>query len=368
MVDDLYPAEHASLELLRMTCEETQVILLDEVSAAFDDHEISLFHALASRLAAEGRSLLFVSHRLDEIQSLSDRIVVMREGVVRRILIPRETRKEEVVSHIFDASFDIRDRPDPAPVGVLPVAMKLQGAGAGELLHDIDLEVFRGEVLGITGSRRSGISDLAELLGGRLPVSVGTMEVDGNTARLAGDGDAKAQGIAYVPEADLDRDVDDDAELKNALRKAGGNGGSGSFAEESGELQRVIRLIQRLGIRTKSMHQLVGTLSGGDRNKVALARVLAKDAQIFILNQPTRGIDVRSKADLYGLIDQMCAQGSAVVLVSSDLSELMGYCQRIAVMRQGELVDVYRNEDVTEDSIMLAALGWDRFDSEADAS
>lgn len=363
LIGSLVPAELATVELLRLACEETQVILLDEVSASFDDHEISLFHALAQRLAHDGRAVMHVSHRIDEVQALSDRVAVLRDGRLHSVLTPRTTTRAALIDEMFGETFAIQRRPVTA--GGSDELMRLDSVSQGERLTDVTLSIRAGEVLGVTGLRRSGISELAELLAGDRTPSGGSVSLRGEGVTIGSEGAALEQGIAYIPERDADRDLNEDDSVTRSLVGDVGNQGL-SFVGETKRLREVIATVQRFGIRTSGIHGEVGSLSGGDQQKVALARTLSRTAQVFVLNQPTRGIDERARQDVYALIDEVCALGSAVVLVSSDMSELVSRCHRVAIMREGELVDVYANEDLTEDTIMVLALGHNWFADEND--
>lgn len=312
LVGALVPAELATVELLRLACEETQVILLDEVSASFDDHEISLFHALAQRLAQDGRAIMHVSHRIDEVQALSDRVAVLREGRLHSIVIPRTTTRAALIDEMFGETFAIQRRPVTA--GGSDELMLLDAVSQGERLRDVTLSIRAGEVLGVTGLRRSGISELAELLAGDRTPTVGKVVLRGEEVTIGSEGDALEQGIAYIPERDADRDLNEHDSVTKSLVGDVGNQGL-SFIGETKRLREVIDTVQRFGIRTSGIHGEVGSLSGGDQQKVALARTLSRTAQVFVLNQRTRGIDERARQDVYALIDEVCALGSAVVLV-----------------------------------------------------
>lgn len=354
-VSELHRAEQASVELLRLSGEETHLILLDEVSATFNDHEIALFHALAQRFAAEGRAVVHISHRLDEIHALSDRILVMRKGRISAELSPRETKRRQLVATIFDRDIQERRRPRPAE-GAGEEILHLEGVRSGRGVTDVTLGVRRGEVLGITGMRRSGISDLVALLIGADEVVEGEMTLDGQPARFHGADDAMQAGIGYLSDVDEELGFAPETRIADAMAENEDRPGL-TFAEESKRLRRVIETVQRYGIHTTDIHQEMGSLSGGDQQKVALAKWMTSECRILVLNHPTRGIDAAGRQDIYDYIDELCAAGRSVVLISSDLSELVGHSHRIAVMREKRLLDVYTNEDVTEDTIMMLALG-----------
>lgn len=357
-ISELHRAEQASVELLRLSGEETHLILLDEVSATFNDHEIALFHALAQRFAAEGRAVVHISHRLDEIHALSDRILVMRKGKISAELSPRDTKRRQLVAKIFDRDITERRRPRPSEATGEEV-LRLDGVRSTRGISDVTMGVRRGEVLGITGMRRSGISDLAALLIGADEVAEGEMTLDGNPIRFHNADDAMEAGIGYLSDVDDELGFAPETRIADAMAdSAKPQSPAGlTFAEESVRLRRVIDAVQRYGIHTTDIHQEMGSLSGGDQQKVALARWMNSECRILVLNHPTRGIDAAGRQDIYDYVDELCSGGRSVVLISSDLSELVGHCHRIAVMREKRLLDVYSNDDLTEDTIMMLALG-----------
>lgn len=359
LLSELSPAEHASVELLRMACEETQLILLDEVTARFDDHEISLFHALAQELTTSGRSIVHVSHRLDEIISLADRIVVLREGRIHNQLVPRDTDQSEVFTQIFNETRRSQHRPADPDLGEERISLK--DVCLKNRAEDITFSVRAGEIFGITGLRRSGINEVASILTGMLKFDSGEMRVNGEPVRFESADDAFAHRIAYIPERNVDRDIDADDSIGEVLG-TDTDIEDESFSEEVQRLQEVLAKIRSYGIRTSSLRRKVGELSHGDLQKTAVAKTLSQSADSFVLHQPTRGVDARAKQDIYDLLRELAESGCAVVLVSSDMTELITQCNRVAILRDKHLIDVFSNEELTEDTIMMLALGYDWFD------
>ncbi|WP_083274357.1 ATP-binding cassette domain-containing protein [Brevibacterium sp. HMSC24B04] len=358
-LNDLVPAELATVEILRLACEETMVILLDEVSASFNDHEISLFHALASRLARQGRSVIHISHRIDELQSLSDRIAVIRDGAMHRMLVPRETKRAALIEEIFGEPVARQHRPKEPKTGA--ELMRLDGVTRAGSLAPTSLSIYTGEVVGITGLRCSGVTELATIIGGAARPDSGTLTFNGIQHEFADVDEALGAGIVNIAEDDEDA-LPEQATLTSSVI---GDEASPeqSFASEARRLGEVIRLVKTLGVKTSSIHDRIGELSGGDQQKIKLASALRKPGVLFVLNQPTKGVDERSRQQIYELIDQLTEAGSGVVLISSDMTELTSRCHRIAIMREGSLVDVYPNESLNEDSIMVLALGYDWSDA-----
>jgi len=358
-ISSLVPAELSTIELLRLACEETSLILLDEVSATFNDHEISLFHALALRLAREGRAIMHVSHRIDEVQALSDRILTLRAGKVHRFLTPKETNREEIIEEMFGEKIRLPHRPSDAEAG--DEVVRLENVSYGERVKNVTLNVRAGEVLGITGLRRSGMSEVARLI-------AGVVEPDAGEVHFAAGDDAaeRTHQIGFVGEGDEERGLNDTDTISESLMRDVANREM-TLIEETRRLREVIASMNRFGVQSTSIHRELGDLSGGDQQKIALARAFGDDKRLFVLNQPTRGIDERSRQDVYALIDEARDAGAAVVLVSSDMTELVSRCHRVAIMNSGTLVDTYANADLTEDSIMMLVLGENWFTEEAPA-
>ncbi|MBU8577375.1 ATP-binding cassette domain-containing protein [Brevibacterium luteolum] len=211
----------------------------------------------------------------------------------------------------------------------------------------------------LPGLRRSGIAELVALLVGADSLTDRRMLIDGVDIRLNGVVDALRHGIGYLSDRDDEIGIGETATLGGALTSIQGAdaAGSGSVIEDMRRLQKVVRTIESLGIRAATLDQEVEDLSGGDQQKIALARWLRSGCRILVLNHPTRGIDAAARKAIYELSDELLATGTAVVLVSSDVSELLAHSHRIAVMRQHEIFDVYQNENVTEDIVMQIALG-----------
>ena len=357
-IGDLAHAEQVYVSLLRLTFEETHLVLLDEIAATANDLEISVLHAITNRLTAQGRAVVYVSHRLDEIQTLSDRIFVMRAGRLARIVTPEMTRDRSGIAYfMFDREIAPAERPgDPGAVDGTDALLELEGVCA-DGVDDVTLALRPGEVLGITGLRRSGHSELAGTIGGARPITAGTMRLRGQELRPHSIDNAIESGIAYLSDVDSELGIDSHDTLVTA--SAAKLGGAAGFAAEAAHFRRIIGTLKELSISTSGLHEPVGHLSGGDHQKVALAKWLRSGAQVVVLNHPTRGVDAASREAVYGMVEEVTARGGGVLLVSSDMTELVEQCHRIAVMRGGRLVDLLGNAEVTEDTLVMRAMGDD---------
>ncbi len=351
-VGDLHRADATAVELLRVAQEETQLILLDEVTSSFNDLEISYFHRLALALAAEGRALIYISHRLDEVQALADRVVVFDHGRLTRELIPGRDTKADLICSGFNKNIELRDRPGE-PVAQQEV-MRLIDAVGHHGLAPVNLEIRSGEVLGITGLRRAGVDELIALLIGADPLSGGNIYLRGESVWFGSLADAQRNGIGYLSDRDDELGVGDDDTLGQSLV---GADNATTLAGDIKRLRQVVQTIADFRIRAANLDQNMAELSGGDKQKVALLRWLRSDCDVLVLNHPTCGIDIVARDLIYTFIDELLAEGKAIILVTSDMTELISQCHRIGIMRDKELFDVFPNEAMTEDVVMEIALG-----------
>ncbi|WP_311477318.1 sugar ABC transporter ATP-binding protein [uncultured Gulosibacter sp.] len=349
---DLARAEQVCVRLLRLSFEESQLLLLDEITAVSNDLEISVLHTITNRLTKQGRSGIYISHRLDEVQSLSDRIVVMREGRIFAELEPSESGGAAGIAYaIFMREFAPVERPpqlqNPQPL------LQIENLTA-DGVKPISLTVHRGEVLGVTGMRRSGHSELGAAIGGINVATSGVLRLNGQELSIQSPQDATANGIAYLHDEDDARGITKDDTMASATMQPMEGA---SFAEEARRFREVVATMQRLDISAIGPHESVGNLSGGDQQKVALAKWLQIDAEVVVLNHPTRGVDAASREVVYEMINEITARGGGVVLISSDMTEVLDHSNRVAIMRDGELVDIYPNTGLTEDMLVMIALG-----------
>ena len=349
---DLARAEQVCVRLLRLSFEESHLLLLDEITAVSNDLEISVLHAITNRLTKQGRSVVYISHRLDEVQSLSDRIVIIRDGRIFGELEPSESGGAPGIANaIFMREFAPVERPtelaDPEPLFEVE-AFEAKG------VNPVTLTVNRGEVLGITGMRRSGHIELGAAIGGLNPSTGGTLRLNGNEISIQSTEDATKNGIAYLHDEDNARGITKDDTMASAtMQPMEGT----SFVEEAKRFREVVATMQRLDISAVGPHESIGNLSGGDQQKVALAKWLQADADVVVLSHPTRGVDVASREVVYEMISEITGHGGAVILISSDMTEVLDNSNRVAVMRDGDLIDVYPNAGLTEDMLVMIALG-----------
>ena len=333
------------------------MLILDEPTAALTEPEIETLFAHVRRLTAEGVAVVYVSHRMDEIRRITDRITVLRDGHVVADGPTSDFPLSRIVALMAgtDATPDVERAPRPTG----PVALRVDGLCRGAAVRDVSFEVRRGEVLGLAGLVGSGRTETLRAIFGADRPDAGRVYVGENAAPalIRGPRDAVRTGLGLVPESRKEHGLllARSVRVNATLARMGAVSRSG-WTVAARERDTAERLGHNLDLRAASVEQPVGELSGGNQQKVVLARWLLRDPDVYLLDEPTRGIDVAAKKTVYGLIDGLAARGKAVVVVSSELRELTALCDRIAVMSAGRLVATFARGAWTDEAITAAQL------------
>ena len=352
------------IEIARALASACRVLILDEPTAMLSAHESATLFERIDALRREGVAILYISHRLDELARIADRIVVLRDG---RLITdaPAATVTQEALiramvgREVAAASDTERATRAPWPSDGAP-ALRVTGLTRAPAVRDVSFDVAPGEIFGIAGLVGAGRTELLRLIFGADRADTGTVEVGSPLApvRIHSPGDAVRHGISLLTEDRKDEGLM--LGLPIATNIALGNMPS---VTKRGWLQpareRVLaqQHINAMRIRCTGPEQPVGELSGGNQQKVAIARWLELDTPVLLLDEPTRGVDVGAKYDIYRLLDALAARGKALVVVSSDLRELMQLCDRIGVMRAGRLTRIFQRDGWSQDALLAAAFG-----------
>lgn len=360
LMGDLVRAEQALVEVVRMEAEDTQLVLMDEVAATFNDYEIYQLHEVTRKLAAEGRAIIYITHRIDEIRSLAHRAVILADGRIETEITPGSMSADEIAFKMFNREIEMGGRPADFAGEEAKLVVENLVSSAGSL-NKVSFSVGRGEIFGLTGLRRSGINEVAAaLVGVDSSATFGRLSINGRDANITSPEDSVALGIGYLSDNDDELGLANERSIaKTLMENAGLTEIPDDFLHEVSALREVAEQINKLRIKTTNIQGEVGKLSGGDQQKVALARWITSDCEILILNHPTRGIDLSAKSEIYKMLVELTEKGTSIILIGSDMSELIGVCNRIAVMRAGEIVSVQENRVATEDTLMGQALGED---------
>jgi len=335
-----------------------RVWILDEPTAALTDPEVDRLFAQVRRLRSEGVGILYISHRMEEILRIADRITVLRDGRVVSTRGAGEATLDRIVREMVGREVgEVLDRP-PAPPG--PVALRVEGLCRGQAVREVSFEVRRGEILGFAGLMGSGRTETMRAVFGADRPERGAVYLRGEArpARIRSPRDAVRQGLALLTE---DRKGQGlllplPIRMNVSLARLEAVSGAGGWISSREEREVADRFVRALSIRCASPDQPVAELSGGGQQKVVIARWLFRDCDVLIFDEPTRGIDVGAKFEIYRILGELAAKGKAVVWVSSDLKELMAVCDRIAVMSAGRVAAVFRRGEWDQDRIMKAAL------------
>ena len=354
---DLSPAQRQIVEIMRAVVSRPRIICFDEPTSSLGDEEVALLFALIRRLQDEGIAIAYVSHRMGEIFQLADRITVLRDGGFVGTKAVADTNHDELVRMMVGRDLSQFFHRDPAPLG--DTVLELRDVG-NQFVDGIDLTVRAGEVVGIAGLVGAGRSELMKTIAGDFPVTSGEIVISGAVRRIRQPSDSIRAGVGFAPEERkaeallLQRSVRDNAALV-VLRSLS----RWIFVKSRAEKALAQDYITRLRIRTPSSEQLVGNLSGGNQQKVVLARWLATAPKLLLLDEPTRGIDVGAKSEIYAIIDELAHQGVAVIVVSSELPEVLGVSDRIYVMAGGRISGELPRSEASEERILALAMNED---------
>jgi L-arabinose transport system ATP-binding protein len=350
----LGPAHRQLLEIMRALRAGVRLLALDEPTSSLTDEEARRLFGVVRQLRAEGVALVYISHRMPEIRALADRVAVLRDGRLVAHRPTTELAEADIVQLMVGRPLATLFEQRAAASG--PVVLEAHGLSTTKV-HDVSISIRAGEVVGLGGLIGAGRSELAHAIFGQDRLLAGSVAVGGTKLRLRSPADAIAAGIGLAPEDRkgqallLLRSVADNITLCVPDRVS--RFGVLSRAAE----QRVAgEQIARMRIKTPSLDQLVSKLSGGNQQKVVLGRWLARAPRVLILDEPTRGIDVGAKAEIYQLIAQLAAQGIAILVISSELPELIGLCDRILVMAAGSVAGEVSRAEANEQRILQLAM------------
>jgi ribose transport system ATP-binding protein len=354
-VSDLTIAHQQLVEIARALLADCRILVMDEPTAALTPREVEKLFVVLRELAARGIGIIFVSHRLNEVFSIADRITVMRDGATVVTQMTRELTRRQLIEHMVGRSID-----QEFPKATLPRgALRLQVSHlSGGRVRDVSFSLHAGEVLGIAGLMGAGRTEVARLLFGADPKESGEIRLDGRTLDIRSPRDAinagiclltedrKAQGLVLIASAK------DNFALPNL-----GRWSRASFINHKVERFRFVEHVNKLHIRVSDPEQTANNLSGGNQQKLLVARWLETESQVVIFDEPTRGIDVGAKYDMYLLISELAAQGKAIIVVSSELPEILGISDRILVMRHGQVSgEIDKASGATQEDVMVLAV------------
>ena len=355
-VSELGVSHQQLVEIAKALSMGARLLIMDEPTASLTEHETQRLLALVRQLRAAGVAIVYVSHRFAEVFAIADRITVMRDGATVRTLETARTTPAEVVSLMVGRDLAQSSGASAAAKG--DVVLELRGVSRAGAISDVSFDVRRGEIVGMAGLVGAGRSETARAIFGADPHHAGEILLDGHTVRFASPGDALAAGIAMCAEdrKRLALFMDNAVRWNISIARLPAISPAG-FVHRRRERVLAQGFVERLRVRTPDLSTPVRQLSGGNQQKTVLARWLATEPKLLILDEPTHGVDVGAKAEIYALIRGLAAQGIAILLISSELPEILDLSDRIVVMREGRVAGVVPRAAASEQGIMMLATG-----------
>jgi ribose transport system ATP-binding protein len=352
-VTDLTVASQQMVEIARALSLNTEVLIMDEPTAALTDTEIDALFDIIRQLRAQGVGVVHISHRLEELKQIADRVTVMRDGRYVDTVAADETPIERIISMmvgrtIYEATPEVPLHPSDE------IVLEVRHLNSGRFVRDVSFQLRRGEILGFAGLVGAGRTEVARAVFGADPIDSGEVLLHGKKLAIRSPGDAVRHGIAYLSEdrkrygLALGLDVETNTVLA-AFEKYVGPLGWVQPARTRATAESHVR---GLAIKTPSIHQKVKNLSGGNQQKVVLGKWLTADASVFIFDEPTRGIDVGAKSEIYRLLNTLAAQGKSIIMISSELPEVLRMSHRILVMCEGRITGELKAGEATQEAVM----------------
>lgn len=353
---DLSIAQRHLVAIARALSVEARIVIMDEPTAALSRKEIDDLFRIVEGLKRQGKAILFISHKFDEVYEIAENYVVFRDGKAVGAGSLSQTEQGEIVRLMVGR--DVHDVFPKAEADIGPTVLTVTGYSHPTEFRDISFELKRGEILGVYGLIGAGRSELCQSLFGMTRPSAGSLTLEGRPVVIRSSRDAIAAGIVYVPEERgrhglaLPMPIYQNMSLPSLARTS-----RSGFLKAANELALARQYAERLDLRAAALSVPVGTLSGGNQQKVVIGKWLATQPKVIILDEPTKGIDIGSKAAVHGFISELASQGLSIIMVSSELPEILGMSDRIMVMREGLMEGLFDRAEATAEQLVRAATG-----------
>ena len=343
-------------EIAKAISHDAKVIIFDEPSAALTEAEIEELFKIIRDLRDKQMGIVYISHRMDEIKVITDRVTVMRDGGYVGTLITKDSTKDDIINMMVGRVIYEDPKTESQVAPDAPVVLKVEHLNAGRMVKDVSFELHKGEILGFSGLMGAGRTETARALFGADPKDSGDIYVNGQKVEIKTPQDAVKCGIGYLSE---DRKrfgiVVDKTVAENSTMATMENFMKGIFIDKKKEKDVAQEYVEALKTKTPSVDQLVVNLSGGNQQKVVIAKWLVRNCDILIFDEPTRGIDVGAKSEIYHLMNELVAEGKSIIMISSEMTEILRMSDRIVVMCEGRKTGELGIEEATQERIMHAA-------------
>jgi ribose transport system ATP-binding protein len=354
-VGELTVAKQQLVEIAKALSYNSKVLIMDEPTSALNDTEVAHLFDIIADLKSHGVGIVYITHKMDEVKKIADRITVMRDGRYIETLQQSETPITKIISLMVGRDLGSGARDDGAKVG--EELLRVEGLNRGKAIRDVTFAVRRGEILGFAGLMGAGRTEVARAIFGADPIDSGKIFVGGKETIVRTPADAVKHGIAYLSE-DRKRyglvtpmSVRDNTTMASWQRFVSG----GMWMKDAELKKTAAHYVDLLKVKTPSVDQETRLLSGGNQQKVVISKWLLRDCDVLIFDEPTRGIDIGAKAEIYKLLQGLAAQGKAIVMISSELPEILRLSDRIIVMCEGRITGELDGKSATQESIMTLA-------------
>ena len=355
-IGNLTVGKQQMVEIAKAISSKAKVIIFDEPTAALTDSEIEELFKVIRDLKKQGTGMVYISHRMDEINVISDRVIVMRDGEYVGTLITKECSKDDIIKLMVGRAIFGEPKTASNVTKDAPVVLKCENLNRGKAVKDVSFELRKGEILGFSGLMGAGRTEVARLIFGADKKDSGKIFINGKEVAIHTPQDAVAQGIGYLSE---DRKryglIVDKSVEENTVISSLNDFVKGIFIDKAKSKEVSQKYVESLKTKTPSVSQLVKKLSGGNQQKVVIAKWLVKNSDILIFDEPTRGIDVGAKSEIYALMERLAKEGKSIIMISSELPEVLRMSDRVIVMCEGRITGILDIAEANQEVIMQSA-------------
>ncbi|MGF7003994.1 ribose transport system ATP-binding protein [Lachnospiraceae bacterium PF1-21] len=343
-------------EIAKAISHESKVLVFDEPTAALTESEIEELFKIIRDLREKQLGIVYISHRMDEIKMITDRVTVMRDGGYVGTLDTETSTKEDIINMMVGRVIYEEPKTKSNVPADAPVVLEVKNLNAGKMVKDVSFQLHKGEILGFSGLMGAGRTETARAIFGADPIDSGEIIIGGKTVHIKSPADAVANGIGYLSE---DRKrfgiAVEKTVAENSTMASLNHFMKGIFIDKKKEAQVAEKYVEQLKTKTPSVEQLVVNLSGGNQQKVVIAKWLVRDCEILIFDEPTRGIDVGAKSEIYQLMNELVKMGKSIIMISSEMTEILRMSDRVIVMCEGKKTGEMAIEEVSQEAIMHCA-------------
>jgi ribose transport system ATP-binding protein len=357
-VADLTVAKQQMVEIIKAISYESQVLIMDEPTAALSDSEIEELFRMIEQLKSKGVGIVYISHRMAELKRITDRITVMRDGAYIDTVQTDNITIEQIIAMMVGREIYQPTKPERKDAENAEIVLQVSGLKRKGVLHDISFSLRKGEILGVAGLVGAGRTELARAIFGADPIDAGEISVHGRNVQMAGPHQAVKHGIGYLSE---DRKhfgclLDMDVKTNVALAAMGKFTNGFVYMNDARMASISEKVVEELRVKTPGIGQKLKFLSGGNQQKVIIGKWLTRDCDILIFDEPTRGIDIGAKSEIYRLLESLASEGKSIIMISSELPEVLRLSHRIIVMSEGRITgELLNDEEASQERIMTYA-------------